>query len=190
MHNNQEHVVISEVIDACRGHERALQSYTRRPRDKSFLPDIIEGLAISATKLEVLLKGNAYDKVKAQKVVSMLNGSIKHVRRNIRLATQAQKMLEAGCGGKYKMVVGALISRTESLTTFQNVLKDFKVAMANKESPVAFLRSWIADRLLAMQEIVMESRPYHDILKEVEEQNGVKSAVQTINNIADYIATL
>jgi hypothetical protein len=186
MHNNQEHVVISEVIDACRG---ALQSYTRR-RDKSFLPDIIEGLAISATKLEVLLKGNAYDKVKAQKVVSMLNGSIKHVRRNIRLATQAQKMLEAGSGGKYKMVMGTLISRKESLTTFQNVLQDFKVAMAAKENPVAFLRSWIADRLLAMREIVMESRPYHDILKEVEEQNGVKSAVQTINNIADYIATL
>ena len=174
--NNLQRQTIQEVLNATRVHERATDKVKG-------LEDVNEGLAISATKLEVLLEEDACDTAKAKKLAKFLVELEMTGRREIkRLNELANSSRDVAWTNPHRLEVYRLETAIGQIQAARGVAK---MAVQDGINPIVALRVWVANNLTSLTVIKTDGNPIHAVLRRLEMENGIKMAVQAVCNVLD-----
>ena len=186
---NRDRAVVEEVAGTTKELARSvdlLAVIDDKERRRDRVINILGGLDTNVGKLAGILKEDACDGAKAKKLVGMLKGYIKATRKAIRARTKVAYAMARNCDGDKFNVVGELVSDKHRLYNLEGALMVATSAIADKANPLVALRFWAASNLEALRIIITDNRPIHSVLKEIEEQNGIKAAIIGVNDILNY----
>lgn len=157
--NNNDIQTIREVIEACRKHEMAVAS-------RSGLDDVVEGLAISATKLETILDRNTCTKGQGKKLLALLKEKVRETDKNLRDRARAVKKMPS---------IGLLVAIQEAVTIKLELIEACSEAMkAAREGndPVVAVRRWLHETRTYDRLIGYECRPIRGVLVDLDRYNA------------------
>jgi len=186
--------VIQEVIAACRIHERAVSEAIRKTKDfplATGLPDVEEGLAISATKLEELLKADGDDPRLDKKAIALLLDAKRKADAAVKEAQAEVRKFAANPNGSLKWDWhGTLVRAVSTRDYFAAAIGVARRAVQDGGCAQAALREWCDGQDTSTRVVRTGGRPIHGVFEEIEENNGMKTAIVAVRQIIDFEARL
>lgn len=187
---------IQEVLEATRLHSESINELRTNQgvsRLRGYnLKDVQEGLDISATKLEVALAedGDCDPKRNAKrnaKVVRLLKEKLAIAEREARQAKADVLKFASSpfCNLKWaypEALVRASATHEYLLSAVCLVLRTIK----DNGCPCAALREWVRSSLESIRVTRTSGRSLQQVFEEVEQDNGLKQAVQIVLEIIDF----
>jgi hypothetical protein len=173
---------IGECIEASRIHEKALARGTTDD-----LRDVLEGIAIGATKLQAVLDEDADDPRLDKKAVALLREAHAKSKKAVKEAREEVARFSAFPRGGLKWDwSGTLAMAVATQDAFEGALASARQALNDKSGVCAVLREWCASSEASMRVVRTGGRPIHSVFEELEENNGLKVAVLAVRQIIDF----
>jgi len=167
--------MIRQVIHACRRHEKAVLG------QPELLEDVANGLAISATKLEIILERNTCTKAQGNRLLVLLKEEVRKAEKELKAKfVQVKKMPAMLTLADINEVVAMKLALVEACSEAMKADKE-------KRDPVVAVREWLYEPAemgwTRTQVIGYQGRPIQNVLLDLDRHNGKVQARKIVRDL-------